>query len=54
LFSHTPLASWNALVAGRWSIVDAFDSDGRRLIVARASTSQPARDCRPSLAASSK
>jgi len=26
---------WKALVAGRWSLVDEFDSDGRRFVVAR-------------------
>lgn len=34
------LRAWNALVAGRWSLVDIFDSDGRRFIVAR--ENQPA------------
>lgn len=29
------LRLWRALVDGRWSLVDQFDSDGRRLIVAR-------------------
>lgn len=29
------LASWKALVAGRWSLVDRFDHDGRRYLVAR-------------------
>lgn len=27
-------AAWDALVSGRWSLVDRFDSDGRRFIVA--------------------
>lgn len=27
--------TWQALVSGRWSLVDHFDSDGRRLLVAR-------------------
>jgi DNA-binding NarL/FixJ family response regulator len=26
---------WRALVGGRWSLLDEFDSDGRRFIVAR-------------------
>ena len=26
---------WQGLVAGRWSLVDRFDSDGRRYLVAR-------------------
>ena len=29
------LREWRALVDGRWSIVDRFDSDGRRFLVAR-------------------
>jgi DNA-binding CsgD family transcriptional regulator len=29
------LELWRGLVAGRWSLVDQFDSDGRRLLVAR-------------------
>ena len=29
------LASWEGLVAGRWSLVDHFESDGRRFVVAR-------------------
>jgi len=29
------LAAWQALVAGRWTLVDRFDSDGRRYLVAR-------------------
>jgi DNA-binding NarL/FixJ family response regulator len=29
------LAFWRALVDGRWSLVERFDSDGRRLFVAR-------------------
>jgi DNA-binding NarL/FixJ family response regulator len=28
------LGSWDALVAGRWSLVDRFDTDGRRFVVA--------------------
>ena len=28
------LATWEALVAGRWSLVDRFESDGRRYLVA--------------------
>lgn len=30
------LSSWQALVAGRWSIVERFESDGRRYLLARA------------------
>jgi DNA-binding CsgD family transcriptional regulator len=29
------LLSWKGLVDGRWSLVDTFDSDGRRFVVAR-------------------
>jgi DNA-binding CsgD family transcriptional regulator len=29
------LLSWKGLVEGRWSLVDQFDSDGRRFLVAR-------------------
>jgi DNA-binding CsgD family transcriptional regulator len=29
------LALWGALVSGRWSLIDRFDSDGRRFLVAR-------------------
>ena len=28
------LAAWEALVSGRWSLIDRFDSDGRRFVVA--------------------
>lgn len=30
------LTMWNALVAGRWTLVDQFESDGRRFLVAKA------------------
>jgi DNA-binding CsgD family transcriptional regulator len=36
------LAIWQGLVAGRWSLVDRFESDGRRYIVAR--RNEPALD----------
>lgn len=29
------LSLWRALTAGRWSVCDAFDSDGRRFVIAR-------------------
>jgi DNA-binding NarL/FixJ family response regulator len=29
------LHAWRALVSGRWSLIDRFDSDGRRFLVAR-------------------
>ena len=32
------LEIWNGLVRGRWSLVDWFDSDGRRFVVARPNT----------------
>jgi DNA-binding NarL/FixJ family response regulator len=28
------LASWHGLVSGRWSLIDRFDSDGKRFVVA--------------------
>lgn len=31
---HEAIALWRALVAGRWSLIDRFDSDGRRFLVA--------------------
>jgi DNA-binding NarL/FixJ family response regulator len=31
---HEALAIWKGLVAGRWSLVDHFDSDGRRYLIA--------------------
>jgi DNA-binding CsgD family transcriptional regulator len=33
--ANEALGFWRALVEGRWSLVDRFDSDGRRLFVAR-------------------
>jgi DNA-binding NarL/FixJ family response regulator len=36
------IALWRALVAGRWSIIDHFDSDGRRYLVARRNQPAPA------------
>jgi DNA-binding CsgD family transcriptional regulator len=35
------LALWQGLVAGRWSLVDEFDSDGRRFVVAKRNTITP-------------
>jgi DNA-binding CsgD family transcriptional regulator len=32
---HNGLELWHALVAGRWSLLDRFESDGRRYLVAR-------------------
>jgi DNA-binding CsgD family transcriptional regulator len=34
---------WKGLVAGRWSLVDHFDTDGRRLLVARRNEVDPPR-----------
>jgi DNA-binding NarL/FixJ family response regulator len=36
------VAIWRALVAGRWTLVDHFDADGRRYLVARRSEPEPA------------
>jgi len=36
------LAIWRGLVAGRWALVDHFDADGRRYLVARRSEPEPA------------
>ena len=33
---HEALETWRGLVDGRWSLVDTFDTDGRRYVVARA------------------
>jgi DNA-binding CsgD family transcriptional regulator len=35
------LARWRGLVDGRWSLLDRFESDGRRYIVARANEPEP-------------
>jgi DNA-binding CsgD family transcriptional regulator len=35
------MAIWQALVAGRWSLVDHFDSDGRRFVVAHRNDAIP-------------
>jgi DNA-binding CsgD family transcriptional regulator len=31
-------AQWKALVSGRWSLVDSFDTDGRRYVIAEANS----------------
>lgn len=36
--SELAVESWRALVAGKWSLVDHFDHDGRRYLVARDNT----------------
>src|SRR5262245_46553544 len=33
---------WRALVAGRWSVVDHFDTEGRRYLIARRNEPEPA------------
>ncbi len=33
--SQQALETWTALVEGRWSLVDHFDTDGRRFVVVR-------------------
>jgi DNA-binding CsgD family transcriptional regulator len=35
LDSENAVATWRGLVAGKWTLVDRFESDGRRLLVAR-------------------
>src|SRR5262245_46600144 len=35
------LTCWKALVAGRWSLVDHFDSDGRHFLIARRARRRP-------------
>lgn len=39
----TPLELWRGLHAGRWSVVETFDSDGKRFIVARENRPSSAR-----------
>ncbi len=36
------VAAWQALVKGRWSVLDHFDSDGRRFVVAQPNEPLPA------------
>ena len=35
LDAENAVAAWRALVAGKWTLVDRFESDGRRFLVAR-------------------
>lgn len=35
------VVNWRALVSGRWSLVDQFESDGRRYLVARTNDPKP-------------
>jgi DNA-binding CsgD family transcriptional regulator len=37
------LSRWQALVAGQWSLVDVFDSDGRRFVIALANSPEGQR-----------
>jgi DNA-binding CsgD family transcriptional regulator len=37
------LEAWRGLVAGRWSLVDRFESDGRRHVIAHRNEPVPAR-----------
>jgi len=37
------LETWRGLVSGRWSLVDRFESDGRRYVVAHRNEAAPAR-----------
>jgi DNA-binding CsgD family transcriptional regulator len=37
------LDTWTGLVSGRWSLVDRFESDGRRYVVAHRNEAVPAR-----------
>ena len=37
------LEAWRGLIAGRWSLVDRFESDGRRYVVAHRNEPTPAR-----------
>jgi DNA-binding CsgD family transcriptional regulator len=40
--AQEPMTLWRGLVAGRWSLVDSFASDGRRYLVARSNDRQMA------------
>jgi DNA-binding NarL/FixJ family response regulator len=33
-----PTRIWNGIIAGKWFIVDRFDEDGRRYVIARVNT----------------
>lgn len=35
------IGAWKALVSGRWSLVDSFESDGRRFVLARRNEATP-------------
>lgn len=38
------LSAWTAMVQGRWTLLDFFDSDGRRFVVARANEPELGRE----------
>lgn len=40
--SHDDVALWRGVVAGRWTLVDRFDADGRRYLLARQNDSDTA------------
>jgi DNA-binding CsgD family transcriptional regulator len=40
---NAALETWKGLVSGRWSLVDRFESDGRRYVVAHRNEPVPAR-----------
>jgi DNA-binding CsgD family transcriptional regulator len=37
----TQLDLWQALTAGRWTLVDSYDRDGKRYLIARSNTPEP-------------
>ncbi len=41
--SEQALREWRALVQGRWSLVDRFDTDGRRFLIAQRNSPEAAR-----------
>ncbi len=43
------IALWRGLVAGRWSLVDRFDTDGRRFLVVKRNDPEPAGPPPPAL-----
>jgi DNA-binding CsgD family transcriptional regulator len=44
--ADTVTSQWRALVAGRWSLVDVFDRDGRRYVIAQPNAPIVAADAR--------
>ena len=40
------ISAWNALAFGRWSLVDHFDHDGKRYLIARRNDAAPSTDSR--------